>query len=1244
MLHLIQSNKMEALSALLAKEIAHPDPDMPLFMPEQILVQSPGMSTWLRLEIAKHNNIAAGVDFPLPSSFIWQLCHDLLPDVPKDNAFTKPAMTWKLMRLLPSMLTQPEFTPLSQYLADEGPLKLYQLAGRIADVFDQYLVYRPDWILAWEQNEQPFKLEAAQAWQPILWRALVEYNQQINLTRFEHSPACEDGLGNPNYHRANLHQALFQALDDPNTQLDKLPKRLFVFGISSMAPQTLEVLHHLAKRISVIVLNLSPCQHYWGDIVDPKLRARMAITYQDNKQLAEDWESLLEVGNPILANNGKMGRELLDLMLSLPEAHTDFSQDLFCSPSLETNLSGIQHDILELETRGEMLGPDSHFYLSIEGRRLLQKDDNSITVRSCHSPLREVETLHDHLLEMLSNNPQLSPKDIVIMLPDVASYAPYIDAVFSAKHGQHYIPYAIADRGAAQESPLINSFLHLLSIDKSRFGLSEIISIIEVPAILRRFNLNDDDLSLLKTWLESAAVRWGRDELARQEHALPSFIENSWAFGIRRMILGYAFQDDASLYHQSLPLEGVQGQATQALGKLLDFIETLDAHKQMFLTCSDTGERIEQLEAMLENFYLVDDEEREQLQQIRDAIITLKEELIQAGLAPFSENAGAHLQQASQDAPPSSYTELNIQVLQNWFTTRLSESRVGQRYLAGSVNFCTLMPMRSIPFKLVCLLGMNDGVYPRVQQPVGFDLVAHQGPRKGDRSRRLDDRYLFLEALLSAREQLYISYIGHSERDNAERIPSMLVSELLEYCQLCYIPEDLLHSAKQFSTLNGLETAEDKRQIQECISEIEKAIYNQLVIEMPLQPFDPKLYQVPTTNSSNPDAVKQGVGKQNRLQQSYSLQWCPVTDNETSDKHLTSSGFMDTLNLNKQSNFDASSTPRTEEQDTLPLSSLIRFFRNPSQYFLNRTMGVDLALNIQGDNNDEPFELNALERYKLQVQLLDNAINNASLLPAPSLLNKLRAKGLLPLAPFDNLLLNQYMHDITPLIGRTLYLFGVEPTNEYIEPKETACSDEEQDGLNCQSIDIELSFKSGTEEASQLRLTGRLDDIAAKGLISYRPGTANGRDLVRLYLRHLSMNAMGTSKASYLLDIGHFHCFSPLTQEQAHQQLQIWVNYFIHGQNSPLCFMPKTSLAYIEAEGDHVEKLIAAQGQWLDEQTGLGEGSEPHNQRLFSFPDDFTQTGFGAIAKTLLSPLVSLLTQGKLSELAGFVEEGQHND
>ncbi|MBB1320545.1 exodeoxyribonuclease V subunit gamma [Shewanella sp. SR43-8] len=1227
MLTLIQSNQMEVLSEQLAKLLAIRLDNVSLLACEHVLVQSPGMSTWLRLEIAKHNGIAAALSFPLPSSFTWQLCHDLLPDVPKDNAFTKAAMTWKLMDLLPSLLDNPDFSPLKQYLSPQvdspsditdtdidantgtdihtanthailqlnqshDAIKLFQLCGRIADIFDQYLVYRPEWILAWEQN-QPLSsldnrltLDENQQWQAILWRALIDYNQHH--------------LHASHYHRANLHADLIATLANPDTDLSMLPARLYVFGISSMPPQTLDVLYHLASRIDVIMLSLSPCQHYWGDIIEPKTRARMALQYANKKQLDQDWEDKLEVGNPILANNGQMGRELLDLLLSLPPEHTDFGYDCYVEPEPNNLLHGVQYDILQMETLGQPLGPNASLYQDIDARRTLLPSDDSITLRSCHSALREVETLHDHLLELLSNNSDLSPKDIVIMMPDVAAYAPYIDAVFGTANsqyfadknphkGDYYIPYAIADRGAAQESPLINSFLSLLNINQSRFGLTDMIGILEVPAILRRFQLDDDELSLIRRWLDDANVRWGRSEHTRSQLGVQPFTQNSWAFGIKRLILGYAFNDDADIYRDTLMVQGIEGQSSQALGKLLNFLETIDTYFTLFANDYSTAERLEQLQQLLTDCYDTTDDEREQIQAIRDALVTLDTEL---------ESAGHQGQ-------------VDIEVLKQWFNQRLTESRVGQRYLAGSVNFCTLMPMRSIPFKVVCLLGMNDGVYPRIQHPVGFDLMAHFGPEKGDRSRRLDDRYLFLEALLSAREQLYISYIGHSERDNAERIASMLVSELVEYCQLSYLPQSLQQQLEQQVEIN--------------LDDADKAVLAQLIQAQPLQPFDAKLFR----------ETPQSADSVSKLQHSFNAQWCPPAANATINNHF----FEQALPLSAEQADEVFAHSHINSDGIkvveLELSALIRFYRNPAQFFFNRSLKVDLSLDIQADDNDEPFSLNALERYLLQSRMLDNAIEHQLDSPDHELLSKLKTSGELPMAPFDDLLINQYLRDISPLINRVQFL---------------------QDQQTMHTLNVDLNFdlpmqdlpaRADPSQSSTVRvnLVGRIDDILPKGLVNYRPGAAHGRDFIRVYLRHLCINAMansstagmGKNQFSYLLDIGHFHAFAPITAEQAQAQLLRFISGFIQGQTQPLCFMPKTAFAYVETDGDHEEKLLKAQQKWDDGQNQFGEGHDPHNQRLFHFPEDFSEATFGALASHLLQPMLSLYHKDKLAELDTFV-------
>lgn len=438
----------------------------------------------------------------------------------------------------------------------------------------------------------------------------------------------------------------------------------------------------------------------------------------------------------------------------------------------------------------------------------------------------------------------------------------------------------------------------------------------------------------------------------------------------------------------------------------------------------------------------------------------------------------------------------------------------------------------------------------------------------------------------------------------------MLVSELIEYCQLCYLPESLAAEASNVSN----EVAQ-------------QALLEAIVSHQPLQPFDPKLYQAALPQALTSHGIKQ----------SYSQQWCPPDSNS----QLQHGRFIEAhTQIVLEDDAIGDSVQDIEplgEAEHVDISAFIRFFRNPAQYFFNRTLKVDLNLNIQADDNDEPFSLNALERYLLQAQLLGDALEQGQNEPSTELLQRLKASGNLPMQPFDDLLLRQYSHDIAPLIGRTLFMRGD------VAPRHA---------------DIRLSFElphqnSGTQlKAKRVILEGRIDDISPKGLVTCRPGSAHGRDILALYLRHLCLMAAGVAQPSYLqpsylLDMGHFHALAPITPALAHAQLANLLKYFYQGQIHPLCFMPRTSLAYASAEAHeaqdshtstdpHKARLEAAQSEWLDEQGELGEGTDPHYQRLFHFPDDFTEAHFGKLADDIYRPMLSLYHKDTLAQLEEF--------
>ncbi len=916
MFQVYHSNSLLVLKDLLV-ELIHRSPLEDPFISEKILVQSPGMAQWLKLELASASGISASVDFPLPASFLWSCFSTTLDDVPTRSAFNKEAMSWKLMLVLPDLLQQDEFAPLQQYLEeDRDNYRLYQLCNKIADIFDQYLVYRPDWIADWEQGGG---LAARRhAWQPILWRELKAYTETRNQSH---------------WHRANMFDAFVSAVSSGKS-LDQLPERLFVFGISALPDNYIQALQALGKKIDVHLMVTNPCKYYWGDIADQTQIARVNRQWFGKTDL--DFSEYAE-GNPLLASMGKLGRDyLFQLQDSGIEEITAFSD-----PERGSLLNSIQQDILELEKPARF--PEDPKQSS--HKNIIQPDE-SLILHSCHSPLREVEVLHDQLLNMFATQPELQPRDLIVMVPDVASYAPYIEAVFSNAAAERYIPYSISDRSASQENPLLLNFAKLLKLQDSRFTVSDVLELLEVPAVMRRFNLSDDGFQKLRLWISQTNVRWGLDSEHRNLWQLPLFEQNSWAFGLRRMLAGYALGHQEQLWQGIAPYSEVEGLDAELLGKLADFIDLLENTRNRFDQAMVLPDWIDAINQILEQYYLPDDQDEIALSAIRQTLQNLHEQLSDAG---YSE-------------------PLTPIVVANYLIDGIGMHSSSQRFMVGAVNFCTLMPMRSIPFKVVCLLGMNDGAYPRSIPPIGFDLM-NDYPRRGDRSRRDDDRYLFLEALLSAREKLYISYVGRSVKDNSEKIPSVLVSELLDYVQSGYV----------LSGDEGLPTHESGQKI-----------LDSLILQHPLTAFSPAYFN-----------------QRDRKLFSYAQEWLPAA----------------AVNEYVEAKFITTALPE-ELPEQLELGALISFLKAPCRTFFNQRLKVYFYSDDIEAEDEEPFALDGLTAYLIKQEYLEAALAGENL---DVIDQRMIAEGSFPVGQLGQFSLKKIRRDCEVLAEKIQPLAQVDP-------------------------------------------------------------------------------------------------------------------------------------------------------------------------------------------------------------------------
>lgn len=1124
MFTLYHSNQLDLLKELLVNHIrqtplAHP------FEREQILVQSPGMAQWLKLELAKAFGIAANIDFPLPASFIWEMFTRVLADVPRQSPYNKGAMSWQLMSILPALLDRPAFAPLAAYLGggdDEDPaedpeqVRLWQLCQKIADLFDQYLVYRPDWIARWEEGQglsQELAGVSGQEWQPELWRELVARTLAI-------APS--------GYHRANLYEEFIHELQRTAELPGTLPRRVFVFGISALPPRYVEALQALGSRVEVHLFITNPCRYYWGDLLDRKTLARL----ESRLKPGADIETLQGEANPLLASMGKLGRDYLHQLMELEVPQIDAFVDID-----ETSLLHcIQKDVLELGSRGEGL-----FDLDASHHKSpIDPADGSLQIHACHGPMRELEVLHDRLLALFEQDPGLTPKDVVVMMPDVNSYGPYIQAVFGAR-GQ--IPFAVSDRAASQESPLLQSFLALLRLPNARFGAGELLAILEVPAVLRRFELDDDEFNQLRRWVQETGIRWGLDDAYPERFALPRLSGNSWLFGLRRMLLGFAMGDGEPVagilddlggqqgpIPAILPYADIEGQQGLILGKLAWYVDSLAEFLPRLQQAQSLPAWTACLLELLARFYLADEEEERLLQLIRTVLTDWQKGLAEAR---FEQPIGPEL-------------------LQDYLGSVLGESRSSQRFLAGQVNFCTLMPMRSIPFKQVCLLGMNDGVYPRTVPPMGFDLMA-TASRRGDRSRRDDDRYLFLEALLSAQRGLYISYQGFSAEDNSEKVPSVLLAELIDYVR------------------QGFMLAGDAGLGDEASGE---RLIEHLIVPHPLTPYS-RSYFHPEPGS--------GLF-------TYADDWLPALNP-----------------VPGAANFQSGELPLPPEwgkEQGLELTELLRFYRQPARYFLNRRLKVWFELNEANIEDSEPFELDGLQHYQLKALLLESHLKEGN---SVTRRERLRLSGQLPQGWFGSLLLDDLDEQMGGLAARLRpWVAGAEEAQK-------------------QAVEIDIALAQG-------QLQGWIDTQKGRALV-IKPGSFNGKDLLLGWIQHLCLALSDAPGDTLLFDAQQSWRLPVLPADEARPLLAALVALWQQGMKRPLPFFPNTAWDWLKAMEKAPDKPEAADKAAQSRFNGgwqlIGEGQDAYVARCFPELNDEVLTQLQALAREHLSPLLQALEELK---------------
>ncbi|MDR9406510.1 MAG: exodeoxyribonuclease V subunit gamma [Spiribacter sp.] len=941
-LMILQGNRLEDLRDLLTEWIKT-EPLQPL-EDETILVQSNGIAQWLKMAVANDHDgcgIAAALAVHLPGRFVWQAYRSVFPDLPELSPFDKAPLTWRIYRLLsdwPALEARVSalgdspsaLHPLRGFLSqDQDPRRLYQLAGHLADLLDQYQVYRADWLAHWADGRFA-NLAPDDQWQALLWRALV-------------ADLAADDQNAAQASRATVHQAVIErcATFSPEKRPASLPRRVVVFGISSLPRQTLELLQALSPFTQILVFAGNPCQHYWGDLVEGK--HLLAHEYQRiaQRKLPQNLtpEDLHLYGHPLLASWGKQGRDYLHLLdeQDQPERYRDqvmqtiqSNIDLYRDPREQRDclLTQVQADIFNLRSLADRQAHASP---------IDPAQDRSMEFIIAHSPQREVEILHDQLLaafeQAKANGQDLAAREVLVMVPDIHVYAPHIEAVFgryaapSEAPDPRYLPYHIADQGHRAQNTLLIALEKLLALPTSRFAVSELLDLLDTPALRARYQIDEADLPRLREWINGANIRWGLDGEQRADLGLPNIEQNTWLFGMRRLLLGFA-SGTSPAWQGIEPHDQVTGLEAALLGPLAALLDDLKTTRATLTQAHSPSDWSAYIKALVARFFTATSKAD------RWAITTIDIQLEQLETV---WHCGGLTDQA-----------LPLDVVRDELLTALDQPTLTQKFLGGSINFGTLLPMRAIPFEQVWLLGMNDADYPRHRRPADFDLMA-KDYRPGDRSRREDDRYLFLEALLSARQKLVISWVGRDIRDNTPRPPSVLVGQL----------RDHLTAGWQHAQPRNDSDKSPGHQLLQA-----------LTTEHPLQPFSREYF----ARDRDPRLF------------TYAHEWRA---------------------LHTPVPISPPAYPAWQPESTLDTHALAGFLRHPVKTFYTQRLGVHWHDPRQILPDEEPFTLDGLTAWQLTDQLIQTMTQRLSAQPdadVATLLDpvtaQLERRGDLPAPPF----------------------------------------------------------------------------------------------------------------------------------------------------------------------------------------------------------------------------------------------------
>jgi len=894
-LHLHRAERADVLVDALGEVLAVPLADP--FATEVVCVPTPGVERWIAQRLAHRlgagagdDGVCAGVEFPSPARFVA----DALGRSGADDPWAPSRAVWPLLAVLETALAEPWATVLADHLGppahdlddpgleaveDTRRSRRWSTARRLAGLFARYAADRPAMLEGWASGRdlgpdlEP--LTPDRAWQPELWRRL------------------RDHIGGPDpvaRLRADVERLRTGDPTGSGHGAD-LPERLSVFGATRLDPRHLDVLLALADRRDVHLWLPHPSASAWAQVARVTWPAGPLLPLR-----AED-PTTGAVHHPLLAYLGRDLRELqVRLRTTAASTGATVVDDHHAAPEVAatTLLARLQADV----------AADS----PPRGDHLLTDDDRSVAVHACAGPHRQVEVLREVLLGLLADDETLEPRDVVVMCPDVETYAPLVAATFGldtdevvAEHPGHRLRVRLADRSLGQLNPVLATVGRLLDLADARVTRSALLDLAAAAPVATRFHLGEDDLERLHELLPQTGVRWGLDAAHRARFGMAGFAQNTWAAGLDRLLLGVAMDEsDARFIGTVLPLDDVASDDVGLVGRLAELLSRVRGLSDACATPKT-----------LPDWLTLCREVVEQLTDVRPAD-RWQHAHAYGELARLEERAGDAALQSTL-----SLTEVRA-LLADAFRGRAGRAN----FRTGTLTVASLLPMRAVPHRVVCLLGMDDGVFPRRTTPDGDDLTTSRR-RIGDPDPRGEDRQLFLDAVCSASQTLVVLHSAVDPRNGTALRPAVPVEALLE-------------------TLAATARTGDGRPVRE-----------HLVVEHPLQPFGPANFAASGTGTSRPFSFDRAALQGARAQRGRPLP--------------AAAPYADVL-------LDPLPADRAVE-----LAELYRFFHHPVRALLRARAGLSEGGRDEPEDEQIPVELAGLGRWAVGERMLQAHLRGADL-------------------------------------------------------------------------------------------------------------------------------------------------------------------------------------------------------------------------------------------------------------------------